>query len=81
MLYSGLHLFHKEGDIEVVKHMKKMQGFVRFFVFFRAHKRFRELRPDLLPKRMTAKESVSIRVPIENVIMLPELRVKIIQIK
>lgn len=73
----GLHFFHQEGNIEVVMPMKSRNTLYRF-VCYRAHKRFRELRPDLLPKRMTAKESVSIRVPLENVIMLPELWVILI---
>lgn len=44
-------------------------------MYCRVHKRFRELRPDLVPKRMTAREPVSIRIPLESFEKLPELRV------
>ncbi|XP_063928528.1 calcium and integrin-binding family member 2 isoform X2 [Zophobas morio] len=41
----------------------------------RVHKKFREIRPDLVPKRMRQNEQVTIRVPLEDVVeKLPELR-------
>lgn len=42
---------------------------------FRVHKRFRELRPDLIPKEMTENDAVAIPVPYESIERLPELRV------
>ena len=44
----------------------------------RVHKKFREIRPDLVPKRMRQNEQVTIRVPLEDVVeKLPELRVNL----
>lgn len=39
------------------------------------HKRFRELRPDLIPKQMTQDDAVVIPIPYDSVEKLPELRV------
>lgn len=44
-------------------------------VSLRVHKRFRELRPDLIPKQMTEDDAVAIPIPYESVEKLPELRV------
>jgi hypothetical protein len=41
----------------------------------RAHKRFREVSPDLVPKSMTGSEPVTVTVPLEKMEKLPELRV------
>jgi hypothetical protein len=42
----------------------------------RVHKRFREVSPDLVPKSMTGNEPVTVRVPLEKMEKLPELRVR-----
>lgn len=39
------------------------------------HKRFREIRPDLVPKQMTGMEASTIKIPLENIEKLSELRV------
>lgn len=41
----------------------------------RVHKRFRELRPDLIPKQMHEEDAVVVPVPYESLEKLPELRV------
>ena len=41
----------------------------------RVHKRFREVSPDLVPKSMTGTEPVTVKVPLEKMEKLPELRV------
>ncbi|XP_046990552.1 calcium and integrin-binding family member 2 [Schistocerca americana] len=40
----------------------------------RVHKRFREVSPELVPKSMTGDEPVTIKVPLEKMEKLPELR-------
>ncbi|ODN03541.1 Calcium and integrin-binding family member 3, partial [Orchesella cincta] len=40
----------------------------------RVFKKFRELNPSLVPKTMTANEPVTVRVPIEIVTKMPELK-------
>ncbi|XP_022901291.1 calcium and integrin-binding family member 2-like [Onthophagus taurus] len=40
----------------------------------RVQKRYRELRPNLVPKRMTGNEAVEVKIPLENMEKLPELR-------
>jgi len=42
----------------------------------RVHKRFREVSPDLVPKRMIGSEPMTITVPLEKMEKLPELRVR-----
>ncbi len=41
----------------------------------RVFKKFRELNPTTVPKTMTANEPVTVRVPIEIVAKMPELKV------
>lgn len=41
----------------------------------RVHKRFREVSPDLVPKSMTGNEPVTVQVPRDKMVKLPELRV------
>lgn len=41
---------------------------------FRVHKRFREIRPDLVPRQMTEGQASTVRLPRESVEKLPELR-------
>ena len=50
----------------------------KFVINYRVHKRFREVSPDLVPKSMTGTEPITIRVPLEKITELPELRVGII---
>ncbi|GJQ65755.1 hypothetical protein Trydic_g11938 [Trypoxylus dichotomus] len=40
----------------------------------RVHKRYREVKPDTVPKCMTGNEPVSIRIPFENMEKLSELK-------
>ncbi|XP_016928303.4 calcium and integrin-binding family member 2 isoform X1 [Drosophila suzukii] len=40
----------------------------------RVHKRFRELRPDLVPRQMTEGQASSVKVPCECIEKMPELR-------
>ncbi|XP_044256672.1 calcium and integrin-binding family member 2 [Tribolium madens] len=41
----------------------------------RVHKKFRNIRPDLIPKRMRQNEQVTIKIPLEDIVeKLPELR-------
>uniref|UniRef100_T1GYG5 EF-hand domain-containing protein n=1 Tax=Megaselia scalaris TaxID=36166 RepID=T1GYG5_MEGSC len=40
----------------------------------RVHKRFRELRPDLVPRQMNEGQAASVKVPRECIEKLPELR-------
>ncbi|XP_064547051.1 calcium and integrin-binding family member 2 isoform X2 [Drosophila montana] len=40
----------------------------------RVHKRFRELRPDLVPRQMTEGQASSVKVPRECIEKMPELR-------
>lgn len=45
-------------------------------LFFRVFKRFREVNPELVPKRMTENQAHTIAVPVEEIeAKLPELKV------
>ena len=43
-------------------------------LLLRVQKRFREIRPDLVPRQMTEGEASCLRLPRENIEKLPELR-------
>lgn len=42
--------------------------------FYRVHKRFRELRPDLVPRQMTEGQASSVKVPCDYIEKMPELK-------
>lgn len=42
----------------------------------RVHKRFREVRSDLVPTVMTENQPVTVRIPLDSMEKLPELKVK-----
>lgn len=45
---------------------------------FRVFKRFREVRPDLVPKQMKKNEPVTVRIPLEDSVeKIPEINVRI----
>lgn len=54
----------------------KSVSIIILFIIFRVFKRFREVRPDLVPKQMKGNEAVHIRIPLEDSIeKLLELKV------
>lgn len=55
---------------------RRFPKLTRHLVFFiySVHKRFRELRPDLVPRQMTEGQASSVKVPCECIEKMPELR-------
>lgn len=49
-------------------------AFFSLFFCHSVHKRFRELRPDLVPRQMTEGQASSVKVPCECIEKMPELR-------
>lgn len=49
-----------------------------YLFYFRVFKRFREVRPDLVPKQMKKNEPVNVRIPLEDSVeKIPELNVSL----
>lgn len=54
--------------------MKKIVKLYAWQLFCRVHKHFRDLRPDLVPKRMTEGQASSVRLSHQDISVLEELR-------
>ncbi|XP_017961309.2 calcium and integrin-binding family member 2 [Drosophila navojoa] len=79
VLLSLIPASHKMGNKIVTFTEQQLDDYqdCTFFTrkeILRVHKRFRELRPDLVPRQMTEGQASSVKVPRECIEKMPELR-------
>jgi len=73
MNFTGLHILHEKGNLDVSTFPVKSVSKFRFF--HRIFQRFRELDPKHIPLIMTGDESHTLSIPMEKIERMQELRV------
>lgn len=75
ILFQDCTFFTRKEILRQVTYLNEENFFVAKQQLFRVYKKFREMKPDVIPRVMKKNEAYSIKIPVECTEQLAEFRV------